>query len=344
MPVIPKVPAVLNKELQGTGNSLRVRSRALVFWWGRVIITLSLGIYLVLNIQDQLFSIQINLVQPLMLGAAVCLAILGILLSTWLWRIFIPSQNQIPFRQLMAHYLISMLSNNFLPSGLGGDAVRVITLRSNTGDTETALNSVLISRLVSFWAIAVVAFLAAVIQMVYRGFFQVISLLVISGATLVGIACITIFLLGAPLGLLRRHLPQKWVKWHSRLRHNFIDIKHLLIALVIALSIQICAILINLQTSKALDLSITAWHLWLTLPLITLISMLPISIGGFGVRESSYVVLLGFLGVPATDAIILSLSVYALLAVVTAVGAVITHVFLAGDNSKSLRNYGEHPS
>jgi glycosyltransferase 2 family protein len=320
---------------------LKSQSRAYLLWWGRAAITVGLSAYLIWRVHEELLHIQLNLTQPVRLVLVVGLAAVGIFLSTWLWRIFIPYPNQVPFRQLMAHYLVGMLSNNFLPGGFGGDAVRVITLRSNTGNTETALNSVLISRLVSLWSIAIVAVLAALLQLFYRGFSQAVPLLFISGAALIGTAWITIFLLGAPLGFLMRHLPQKWANWHARLHHDYKDILPLLMALVIALSIQVCAILINLQAAKALGLPITAWHLWLTLPLITLISMLPISIGGFGVRESSYVVLLGFLGVPASDAIILSLAVYALLVVVTAVGAAISLLFLTGAGSKSLSNNAE---
>jgi hypothetical protein len=43
-----------------------------------------------------------------------------------------------------------------------------------------------------------------------------------------------------------------------------------------------------------------------TLPPVFIVSALPISIGGFGVREASYVVLLGHAGVATTDAALLS--------------------------------------
>jgi uncharacterized membrane protein YbhN (UPF0104 family) len=49
--------------------------------------------------------------------------------------------------------------------------------------------------------------------------------------------------------------------------------------------------------------------------------LIPVSLGGFGVREGSHIYLLGLMGVTATDALILALSVYALLALVTATGA-----------------------
>jgi uncharacterized membrane protein YbhN (UPF0104 family) len=234
---------------------LKSQSRAYLLWWGRAAITVGLSAYLIWRVHEELLHIQLNLTQPVRLVLVVGLAAVGIFLSTWLWRIFIPYPNQVPFRQLMAHYLVGMLSNNFLPGGFGGDAVRVITLRSNTGNTETALNSVLISRLVSLWSIAIVAVLAALLQLFYRGFSQAVPLLFISGAALIGTAWITIFLLGAPLGFLMRHLPQKWANWHARLHHDYKDILPLLMALVIALSIQVCAILINLPGCKSFRLA-----------------------------------------------------------------------------------------
>jgi uncharacterized membrane protein YbhN (UPF0104 family) len=44
-----------------------------------------------------------------------------------------------------------------------------------------------------------------------------------------------------------------------------------------------------------------------TLALVTVVTLIPISIGGFGVREGTYVVLLGAASVGATDATLISL-------------------------------------
>jgi hypothetical protein len=63
--------------------------------------------------------------------------------------------------------------------------------------------------------------------------------------------------------------------------------------------------------------------------------LLPISIGGFGVREGGFVVLLGKAGIGATDATLLSL--LSVLAFVAASGATVALLALRSDKATNLR-------
>lgn len=58
---------------------------------------------------------------------------------------------------------------------------------------------------------------------------------------------------------------------------------------------------------RALDLQLTTWDLLAIMPAVTLAAALPVSLGGWGVREGLLVLLLGRMGVPAADALALSL-------------------------------------
>jgi len=58
-----------------------------------------------------------------------------------------------------------------------------------------------------------------------------------------------------------------------------------------------------------------------TLALVTVVTLIPISIGGFGVREGTYVVLLGAASVGATDATLISLLSVAVLFLASLPGA-----------------------
>ena len=59
--------------------------------------------------------------------------------------------------------------------------------------------------------------------------------------------------------------------------------------------------------SRAISLELSYAVLAVTLPPVLLVSALPVSIAGYGVREGSYVLLLRHIGVTATDATLLSL-------------------------------------
>ena len=47
-------------------------------------------------------------------------------LATWRWRVLLTAQGYpAPLRRLTASYLVATFFNNFLPSNVGGDVVRV---------------------------------------------------------------------------------------------------------------------------------------------------------------------------------------------------------------------------
>jgi hypothetical protein len=85
--------------------------------------------------------------------------------------------------------------------------------------------------------------------------------------------------------------------------------------------------------ARALGLSISFDVLLLCIPLINLVVLLPVSMGGFGVREAAYYYMLSHFGVGAGGAVLLSLAVYVLLVLVTAIGAAISQ-FLIPKNGK----------
>ena len=65
--------------------------------------------------------------------------------------------------------------------------------------------------------------------------------------------------------------------------------------------------LVAFVLGQALDVKATAWDFLAIMPAVTIATTLPISLGGWGVREGVFVLLLGRVGVPAAEALSLSL-------------------------------------
>jgi hypothetical protein len=74
--------------------------------------------------------------------------------------------------------------------------------------------------------------------------------------------------------------------------------------------------------ARAIDLDLSYTLLLVVTPLVIVVTLMPISIAGFGVREGGYVALLAQAGVSSTDATLLSLLNVAALAIATLPGAV----------------------
>ena len=77
--------------------------------------------------------------------------------------------------------------------------------------------------------------------------------------------------------------------------------------LAIGLGFQGLVVLAAWLIARSLELDLPFSTLAVVLAPVLIVSVLPISIGGFGVREGSYVVLLSYAGISSTDAALLSL-------------------------------------
>lgn len=73
--------------------------------------------------------------------------------------------------------------------------------------------------------------------------------------------------------------------------------------------------------AHALGIAVTIIQLWIIVPIIVLAAQIPIAVGGLGVREVGFVALLGVIGVPASEAVALSLLLVATLLAVSLPGA-----------------------
>jgi uncharacterized membrane protein YbhN (UPF0104 family) len=300
---------------------LRQATLRRLYWWVRTTVTLVLAVYLVWRVRAEVGTLQLHLARPPRLALALGCVVLAMILSAWLWHVLIPPASRVSFRQLLAHYLLGFFWNNFLPSGLGGDAVRALALYNASGRASVAISSVLMARIAGLWSIVLLATTAALFYMSSIGWYVALPLLSIAVGSLIITAGGTAFLLGAPMSAFMQRLPAWLGDWHASLRAYCNQPARLLQALGWAFVIQLCAVAINAFMAQALDLAITPSQLLLSMPLINLMVLLPVSLGGFGLREGSYLYFLGLVGVAAADAILLALAVYVLLILVAAVGA-----------------------
>ncbi len=97
----------------------------------------------------------------LLLAAAVGSYVAILALATWRWRILLEALGvAAPMRRLTASYLVATFFNNFLPSNIGGDVVRVRDGSRITGSTAASLAVVGIDRILGFGALYVLAAVA----------------------------------------------------------------------------------------------------------------------------------------------------------------------------------------
>ena len=72
---------------------------------------------------------------------------LNVVIRAYRWYVLLRALNDEPrFGYLVYLYYVGFFANNFIPSGFGGDLVKVVTLRQSHGHGSEALSSVLMER------------------------------------------------------------------------------------------------------------------------------------------------------------------------------------------------------
>ena len=95
------------------------------------------------------------------LVVAMILMIMGTALRAVRWQVLLQALDiHVPLRRLVQLYFIGAFFNIFLPTGLGGDAVKMAELARSTGRAPEAVGTTLVDRATGLWVLFVLALLA----------------------------------------------------------------------------------------------------------------------------------------------------------------------------------------
>jgi glycosyltransferase 2 family protein len=247
------------------------------------------------------------------------------LVAAWRWqRVLAVYDVDVPLPTLTKHYLAGQFVGNALPSTVGGDVLRISRCSKDTGSTEVAFASVVLERLTGFVALPVLTFLGFAIWPdlfeTSRSWIAVViavgTLLVLGG----------ILLLAASPRLAGRFVHRaNWTRFIGivhvgvdRLRR---DPRDAVGALVAAVAYQLSVVAAVYCAVHTIGLTIPNGVVIAYIPAVAMVQVLPISVGGLGVREAMLALLLHPLGVPTGQAVALGLLWYAMTLVVSLLGA-----------------------
>ena len=228
------------------------------------------------------------------------------------------------FGRLTSHYLAGQFVGNFLPTTIGGDLLRVSRLGRDTADRPKAFASVIIERLTGW---VVLPLLTLVALLMNRGLLRETG-----GRVAFTIAIGTVIVLFGIVYLAENPRVGGRLTGDSGLRqrlgavHSGLSNYRRLPGAAGRLLLVACAYQLLLVTAMGLAAAafdvrpgLTAWLAFA--PMVLIVQVLPVSIGGLGVREGALIVFLGSHGVSDGQAVSLGLVLYALNLVVSVFGA-----------------------
>jgi uncharacterized membrane protein YbhN (UPF0104 family) len=202
-------------------------------------------------------------------------------------------------------FWIGMVFNQVLPSASGGDAVRILLAWRAGVPLSMSVHSVILERIALLLSVAVivVTFQTVLLSRTNLPGVGLLPPLLLAG----GIAGMVLLIIAD--AIVRRLPPWRPLNVISRLS---IDVRKTFLKRSGAQLIALC-MLTNLNLSlasmwlgKSLDLSLNFIDYIVFIPIVTLVTMLPVSIGGWGIREGATVVLFGSLGVISHSAMAFS--------------------------------------
>lgn len=258
-------------------------------------------------------------VQPLWFGGAFLAYNIGQVVSALRWKTL---GDAVGFEtgalSYIRFYFIGMFFGIAIPSTLGTDGTRALYLGRTPPGATRALSTVVGDRVIGLVTLMTVAALALLFGP--RGDlppFLALALGLLSGGSL--LAWITAPALASllPEGNRLRELIQ------GDLLPLFRHPKLLGKAFTLSIFVHLLHIAGQKFLTDALGIDVSWGFIAIYHPLIVLATAIPITIGGFGLREATYALLLPFAGIPADDAIILSLLWWAVGALGGLVGGVI---------------------
>lgn len=266
-------------------------------------------------------------VRPGWLIAAGTLLLVSNLLGSFQWsRLLKAVDTRIPFWKVCAYYHIGLFFNNFLPANIGGDIARIADA-SRYGPTKAAaFSAVLMDRLIGTLALASLALVTTLpaldrfhLTLVYLalvGFFAASVTLVWALFHPALLPACERLLARVGLGALGPHLDDL----AGRLR-GFRAARGLFLGLFgVALLTQVSRIGVHVLVSRGLGLHIPIVYFFLFVPLLGVITSLPISFNGIGVREGAGIVLFGLVGVSRAEAFSLQFLTYLVMVAVSLLG------------------------
>jgi glycosyltransferase 2 family protein len=261
--------------------------------------------------------------RPLGLGLAGLVVAVQFLILVWRWQIVIRIIGGKPIGLVTLAFLLgqSLLIGQALPSSVGGDAARTVMLARRTGALSAA-RSVICDRVLGFVSLAVLALPILPVIVNKIGIFPSILALCIMILATVAVVGLIVSIRAFPL---RDHwLGLQFTVLASDLRNSLSSDR----AIGLALVSNLLGVLLIYVLGLAIGAGLRAFDCLILVPPALLISALPISLGGWGVREG---VLVGaFSMVQAEPAAVAAISVLFGLTTPLVGGGVVVASLLAG--------------
>jgi uncharacterized protein (TIRG00374 family) len=293
----------------------------LLSFWGRILFTFVALWFLATKLNWQEFLATLRGAQVGWLLAAVAAYGGVVLISIVRWHLLLEVAGAAVGWVRTAQLAVAgLFFNSVLPGVMGGDVIRAFwAARDAPQARPAAVVSILLERVLGLTATVLLG--AALILPRWKELNQhpvthagALAFLIVAGFLLVILA-----VLATPCSsrLLGGNHSSGWRKAAAEgAKACHVCLTHPVgagVGLLLSLMSQALLVTLFFTVAEAMSLPADFWQLAAVLPMVAMVTVLPITWNGLGLREAAFVTFLGVYGVPAAQAVAISLTAFAVI-------------------------------
>ncbi len=282
----------------------------------KIVVSLGLLAYLVYRAQPTRVLAVFSKIQSqhglVFLALSIVSLLLAVLFLALRWQTLLRGYGvHLPLSRLYGFYLIGMFFNNFLPSSIGGDVMRIYKVIEASGDRTSGFASVIVERIVGIAATLVLGIWALfyVSQQFHDARLMYSAIILLAGIILFFVSLLRDRSFQFILRLFDKFTIFKIGEKFNKLFEAVHVLKehHKILGLIFFFSLvsQSFIVIMNYFLARAFGIPVSLGYLFMVVPITFVITMLP-SINGLGIRDLGFVSLLGQIGIGAAEALSLS--------------------------------------
>ncbi|MCX8014390.1 MAG: flippase-like domain-containing protein [candidate division WOR-3 bacterium] len=273
-----------------------------LFSIAQIVITVGLLYYLMRKVDLRASLEIIKQVKILLLIFSAFLFVLFLLVGAWRWKILLDARKiNFSMRYLTKVYFISWFFNNILPTSIGGDVLRIAyTIRQNniSGKRETspAFAAVFVDRFIGFIGLFFFALLAATALFLMEKGQKQYLLINLFGFIILMVILLAVFSDAVHKIFSRIFSRIKIFRLGEKFERAYLEIKEyravkfkLVISFLLSLLVQLLSSFIWYFIGFGVAVKTSILYYCLFIPVIGIFTMIPITVGGLGMRENMFV-------------------------------------------------------
>jgi uncharacterized membrane protein YbhN (UPF0104 family) len=258
------------------------------------------------------------------------------LLDAYRWYFLLRRFDRVlSFRLIVRQYLLGQLSSFVLPGQISGDLVRVITITRGRHDKMILVMSAVLDKIACLFGVAVLSLTGKfgtgpVSQ--FKWVYVTATGLVIGSSALIfflgrfrsGVAARWIIRFASFLPFVRKKSSIALTEWFGVAR---LSPSSIFVVMAFGVGLQLCYIIGSYIIARSMAITINPLDWAAITGVVAVAQVLPVTIGGLGVREGLSATILGLYSVPWEQATAFSLGSFVLIVLLTAISWLVVTSF-----------------